>query len=232
MQLVKSGCHRQPFAFEREVYMNFSEYYEQISKIPEAENLLFDQAVFWVHPEILPLAVVSLNGLKDKIVKIPRKAKNRYGRTVPVITFEKSVFCGNETVTDIVLPSSISEIPSGAFEGCKSLERITVPRAVKSIKSGTFEGCKSLSDVYYEGTFEEWNNIDIVYEKHEIEFGKVIGGTPVQEIVAERIVRLPGNKPLFSATIHFNCKFEKPSSPNFTLTSKNKDVTDLFHTVK
>ena len=50
--------------------MNFNEYYEQISKIPEAEGLLFDQAVFWVHPEILPLAVVSLNGLKDKIVKI------------------------------------------------------------------------------------------------------------------------------------------------------------------
>ena len=111
---------------------------------------------------------------------------NRYGRNVPVITFSSQAFSGKSNITDIVLPQSIERFPKGAFEGCTGLKRITVPRKVKVMKEGTFAGCKQLEDVYFEGTMEEWNRIHIMHHKHEVEFGQLIPGTPVQEVKAER----------------------------------------------
>lgn len=43
-----------------------------------------------------------------------------------------------------------------------------------------------LEDVYFEGTMEEWNRINIIHHKYEVEFGQLIPGTPVQEVKAER----------------------------------------------
>ena len=74
------------------------------------------------------------------------------------------------------------------------------------MKEGTFAGCKQLEDVYFEGTMEEWNRIHIIHHKHEVEFGQLIPGTPVQEVKAERMIFIPGNEAIFSANIHFLCR--------------------------
>lgn len=50
----------------------------------------------------------------------------------------------------------------GSFEGCTSLKTVHIPRSVKSIGEYSFYNCPALSDVYYEGTKEEWANIPIV----------------------------------------------------------------------
>ncbi|MCR5627721.1 MAG: hypothetical protein K6F99_10405 [Lachnospiraceae bacterium] len=52
---------------------------------------------------------------------------------------------------------------------------------------------------------EDWKTIDIVTEKHEIDFGDFIPGSPVSEIEDERLVHIPGNDALYRATIHFCC---------------------------
>ena len=210
--------------------MDYKEFAERIRHIPVSDKLEYEPAVFWLHRERLPLGLVSLGGEKSLVIRIPESAENRYGRNVPVIAIARAAFSGNEEVTDIVLPPSIDRLPAGAFAGCSSLRRITIPRAVKRIPEGTFAGCRSLEDIYYEGTREEWKKIDIVHQRHEIEFGKVLPGQPVQEILAERWINIPGNEPIFSANIHFRCPLGG-TPPAFKIFAAGKEMTEHFRTL-
>ena len=212
--------------------MNFNEYKEKIKNVPYTDSLEYQQAILWLHPEILPLGVVSIGNPGCSIIKVPEKVTNKYGRIVPVIAISKKAFFEKKDLTDIVLPHCIERIPMGAFAGCSSLKAITIPRKVKIIKEGTFAGCNQLEDIYYEGTMEEWEKIDIVHQKHEIEFGKLISGTPVHEIQSERMLNIPGNEALFSANIHFRCKLsEQEQNSVFELKTGNKDITDFFRII-
>ena len=186
--------------------MNFKEYKKIIESAPETSGFEYKLAVIMLHPERLPLAVASLNNCTDKIIKVPETVENRYGKSVPVTAIATNAFKGNTTVTDIILGSNIERIGAGTFAGCTSLERITIPKKVSMIPLGTFEGCTSLSDIYYEGTPEEWDKIEKYTEKREVEYGNLIPGSPVMKIVEERLIRLHGNEALSLANIHFNCK--------------------------
>ena len=84
------------------------------------------------------------------------------------------VYCGS--LTSITIPDSVTSIGGGAFYGCDSLTSITIPDSVTSIGDGAFEYCNSLKNVYYTGSEEQWNKID-VYRS---------------------------NEPLLNATIHYN----------------------------
>lgn len=147
--------------------MNYTEYRKLICEMPETEGLEYQFAVLWLHPNMLPIGVVSLNGCTDKIIRVPLEAVNRYGNKVPVIAVGQEAFRGNTEVTDIILSSNITKIGNGAFAGCTSLERITLPRSIRDIWQNTFDGCISLRDIYYEGTLEEWNRIDLHGEQNE-----------------------------------------------------------------
>lgn len=52
-------------------------------------------------------------------------------------------------------------IGDSAFERCNNLASIYIPRSVTSIDDDAFYDCKGLETVYYEGTKEEWENIEI-----------------------------------------------------------------------
>ncbi len=209
--------------------MDFIGYKEMIKNAPYPETLEFCQAVMWLHPEVLPLGVISIGEDYPAVVRIPGHTVNRFGRTVPVITIARDAFAGRDKITDIVLPSTIDRIPPGAFAGCSGLERITIPRKLNSIRKGTFAGCDRLKDVYYEGSMEEWENVQIVHNKHEIEFGGLIPETPVHGIKEERLVHVPGNDALLTANIHFHCALSDAAlDPGFELTVSWKDVTELF----
>lgn len=208
--------------------MNYKEYREFIKDVEIPDSLAFTQAVMWVHPEELPLGLVSIGGTDLSIIKVPEKTKNRFNRTVPVVSVAKGAFAGNEKITDVILPSSVDSLPQGAFAGCSSLKNITIPKRIKNIKEKTFDGCVSLENVYYEGTPEEWDEMEIVYEKHVIEFGDVIPGTPVRSILAERRMFIPGNEALLTANIHFRCDLTENNSGTFQIKTGGKDVTGLF----
>ena len=59
----------------------------------------------------------------------------------------------------------------------------------------------------------------------------MIGGSPVQQITAERLVHIPGNEPLFSANIHFRCSLSEIRQPEFRIRTGNRDITDAFRTM-
>lgn len=208
--------------------MNYKEYCEFIKDIEISDSLEFCQAILWLHPEILPLGLVSIADKSLSIIRVPEKAKNRFDRIVPIIAVAKGAFAGNEKITDIILPSSIERLPQGAFAGCSSLKNITIPKKIKHIKEKTFDGCCNLENIYYEGTPEEWDKIEIIHEKHEIEFGDVIPGTQVHTILAERRMFIPGNEAVLTANIHFRCNFTEIDSGTFHSKMGGKDITEFF----
>ena len=74
------------------------------------------------------------------------------------------IFGGNfnipATLKTVVITGS-SSIGDYAFEYCRSLTEIVIPDSVTSIGDYAFSGCSALTTVYYTGTQEQWENIFI-----------------------------------------------------------------------
>ncbi|SCW39070.1 Putative cell wall binding repeat-containing protein, partial [Ruminococcaceae bacterium YRB3002] len=66
------------------------------------------------------------------------------------------VGCGLESVE---IPSGITEIQYTTFYGNQNLKEITVPATLTRIDASAFENCTALTDVYYEGTKAQWDQI-------------------------------------------------------------------------
>lgn len=66
-----------------------------------------------------------------------------------------------DELRSFLVPSSVNKIGSGVFRGCRKLEYVVIPSSVESIGTSAFLDCDRLKTVYYEGTREEWENLDI-----------------------------------------------------------------------
>lgn len=74
-------------------------------------------------------------------------------------TISGDAFNNCKNLTDIILPSNLTEIGEGAFKKCESLTQIRIPATVTEIDASAFFGCYNLAEVYYDGTIESWCNI-------------------------------------------------------------------------
>ena len=59
-----------------------------------------------------------------------------------------NLYLNSELVTELVIPSDITEIKPYAFYSCKSLTSVTIPESVTAIGNYAFRGCSSLTSVY------------------------------------------------------------------------------------
>lgn len=209
--------------------MDFNEYREKVlDPTPSTPGMVYRLAIIWLHPERLPQALVSLNGVQDKVIKVPDFNNNGNNRYVPIIGFSSDVFSGNENITDIILPRYIERIPKGAFDGCKNLIRITIPKKIRYIPEGAFRNCDNLEDVYYEGSEDDWQNIDIVYKMKRAKNPNQLGlYVEIEEYI------IPGNEALLNAHIHFNCNLKYEKEPDgargsFIIKLGNDNITDFF----
>ncbi len=101
-----------------------------------------------------------------------------------IITLEDSVFLGCSQLEQVILPSTLTKIYAQAFWGCerlrvimipesvdligahafydcKTLSWISLPESMLSIEEGAFRDCSALSDVFYAGTQELKNQLEI-----------------------------------------------------------------------
>lgn len=65
-----------------------------------------------------------------------------------------------DKIERIVIPEGITAIGEYAFMWCDKLKEITIPHSVKNIAEGAFCWCTSLETVRYDGTIEQWYEID------------------------------------------------------------------------
>lgn len=63
-------------------------------------------------------------------------------------------------LTEIVIPEGVTSIYSRAFGSCKNLLFVTLPHSIKFIDRAVFIGCHAIVEIRYNGTIEEWNQID------------------------------------------------------------------------
>ncbi len=152
-----------------------------------------------------------------------------------VTKIERYAFADCWSLTSIELPEGLTDIESYAFQSTRSLESIAIPSTVTRINSWTFERsglktvtfentlqsiapyaftfCGSITDVYFNGTDEEWskvaiavNNLPIkeaeIHTKHDTDPG-------VYEITAETVsygtFELPENTAAVGSSYTFTC---------------------------
>ncbi len=72
-----------------------------------------------------------------------------------------SAFSSCSNLKSMVIPDGVQTIKEYTFSYCSSLNTVTIPNSVTTVDRVAFEWCTSLTDVYYRGTQDEWNEIDI-----------------------------------------------------------------------
>ena len=78
-----------------------------------------------------------------------------------VTSIGSKAFFQCSSLRKITISEGVTEIKWNTFYNCSNLTEITISNSVTTIEDSAFEGCSSLTDVYYGGSEEEWNNIDI-----------------------------------------------------------------------
>ena len=79
-----------------------------------------------------------------------------------ITSIGSSVFWFCTSLTSIVIPDSVTSIGNNAFYSCGSLTSIEIPNSVTSIGNYTFYECNNLEKVYYNGTIEDWCNLEFI----------------------------------------------------------------------
>ena len=81
------------------------------------------------------------------------------GATYRVTQISLNAFQGSG-FESVILPSGILAIGVGAFT-LSNIKKIVIPKSVKIIGVSAFDSCGYLTDIYYEGSEEDWNSISI-----------------------------------------------------------------------
>ena len=79
-----------------------------------------------------------------------------------VTSIGDSAFYGCKSLTDIEIPNGITTVSEDTFMDCTDLESVTLPDSITNIEENTFSNCTELTKVYYKGTAEQWQTIDII----------------------------------------------------------------------
>lgn len=75
-------------------------------------------------------------------------------------------------ITSITIPSTISKIPVGAFQGCINLTNVILPQSVKVIECAAFAECKNLSEIELPANLEELGSASFGYGYKSYVFGQ------------------------------------------------------------
>jgi len=76
-------------------------------------------------------------------------------------------FFNCSSLTCINIPDGVTKIGEGTFEADESLSCVKIPASVTSIQKDAFSGCIGMTDVYYVGTQEQWEAMQIAAEGNE-----------------------------------------------------------------
>ena len=64
-------------------------------------------------------------------------------------------------LVSVRLPDGIQRIERMCFSGCDNLSEVSIPLSVRCIDEEAFDSCFSLSDIYYLGSAEDWERVEI-----------------------------------------------------------------------
>lgn len=80
-----------------------------------------------------------------------------------------AAFSGCHSLKEFIIPDGVTSTGICTFRSCYSLESISIPDSVTSIDEYAFLHCDRLHDIYYYGTKEQWNAINIAATGKDLE---------------------------------------------------------------
>lgn len=76
-------------------------------------------------------------------------------------TIEKRAFANCSLIKEITIPENVKIISEGLFRDCSRLENIILHKKIEKIEKHAFLSCLNIINVYYPGSEEAWEQIDI-----------------------------------------------------------------------
>jgi len=105
----------------------------------------------------LTATLVKFEGSVTTVLEIPSEI---YGYKITKIGMGCVTI--NNRLKEIIIPETVTEIGKGAFDDAY-LEKVTIYAGLKKIGPDAFN-YRILKTIYFEGTEEDWNSIDIEFE--------------------------------------------------------------------
>ena len=96
------------------------------------------------------ISIIGYEGCNDNLF-VPETILVE-NKNIPVKSISESAFKGCESLTDLIIPDSVSSIGDGAFKDCYKLRFITIPGSVSSIGRCVFCNCSSLTSITIPGS--------------------------------------------------------------------------------
>lgn len=97
--------------------------------------------------------------------------KVKLGNGITSIPF--MCFSGCSSLRTIDLPETVTTIEENAFEKASSMISVVVPTSLTSVEDSAFMNCPSLRTIFYKGTAEQFEAIDIADGNEAFEDAKV-----------------------------------------------------------
>ena len=119
----------------------------------------------FVDPDALDYRIIIHGNAEEKYVEIAeyigvdKQPTIPSGvRGIPVSVIGDYAFYNCAELTNVTIPSSVTNIWSSAFEGCTKLSNIIIPNSVISIGNSAFSGCTELTSVTIPGSVTSIGN--------------------------------------------------------------------------
>lgn len=78
-----------------------------------------------------------------------------------VVEIGRKAFYGATNLTEIYFSDSLEVIGLGAFDGCEGIEYLHFSDKLKVIGNSAFLNCPSFNEIFYAGTREQWDAIEV-----------------------------------------------------------------------
>ena len=69
-------------------------------------------------------------------------------------------FTNTGEITSVTFADGLESLEDKTFWMCGGLEEVHLPASVESVHPQTFEECDSLTDIWYEGSMDDWNHLN------------------------------------------------------------------------
>lgn len=156
------GDYALAFSVDDGTYMTFPNSVQHIGKYAFKSNTLHSKSITELKKTTyddyaFAGAIICAFGKGDIIIP-------DYVTDLGIGTFSETKNDEFEYILDpfsVIIPSSITILRENLFKDSSGLGKITIPKSVKKIETDAFYNCTNLSQVIYEGTEEEWKQIEI-----------------------------------------------------------------------
>ena len=119
-------------------------------------SFLGEQSVSWeLDGNTCTLTILGEGYIPDEVA--PAIGSNMYKYAGYIRTWEPYKY----DIKRIVITEGITRIGKNVFRFFPNLTEVVIPTSVTEISVGAFQTCDSITDVYYSGTEVQWNNIVI-----------------------------------------------------------------------